>query len=110
MLPFLSRVVLILGTVVVLTTGAYFASGGTGAVGLSDWLVVASFITLVIGTIVGTLLRGIKGPSMETPADTPRQRYLRQFFRAGPFMAAFTAAAVLSFVAAILVDVLFSPK
>lgn len=110
MLAYLSRVGIILGFVVLLTSGAYFASGGSSASGLSDWLVAASFITLLLGTVVGVSLRGARATALQNSADTPRQRYLREFFQAGPFAAAFTTAAIACFLAAILVDVLFSPK
>ncbi len=104
---FLLRIVIIVGVVTLLTAGAYFASGGTSARGLSDWMVYASFFTLAIGTLFGVTRSGTKVPDGGVPDDTDTQRFLREFFRAGPFAIAVTLSGIACFLVAILVEQLF---
>lgn len=101
------RIVIIVGVVSLLTTGAYFASGGTSARGLSDWMVYASFFTLALGTLIGVTRSGTRVPDGGVPDDTDTQKFLREFFRASPFAVAVALAGIACFLVAVLVDELF---
>lgn len=70
-------------------------------------MVYASFLTLAVGTLFGIARSGTKVPPGGVESDTELQRYLREFFRAGPFAIAFTLAGFTCFIVAILVDGLF---
>ena len=107
---FLLRTAIIVIFVSLVTGAAYLLSGGQTKVGLSDWLVVASFVTLTIGTFAGIFRLGYKGNINEEAASGEMgafERVVKEFFRAGPFGGALTLAGPLCFVVEMLVDILF---
>ena len=96
--------------VTVITAAVYFLNGGTTNVGLSDWMVYASFFTLTTGTLFGIFRVGYKGNIEEEAAMAEMgvyERAIKVFFKVGPFSVGVTLAGVLCFLVGVLVDVLF---
>jgi hypothetical protein len=110
LLEFLFRISILVILVTVITTAAYFLNGGTTKVGLSDWMVYASFFTLTAGTFCGIFRVGYKGDIAEEAAIAEMgmfERLLKVFFKVGSFGWGLALAGVLCFLVGVLVDVLF---
>jgi hypothetical protein len=101
---------LVIAVVVVLVTGIIYAVyGGQTASGLSDWLVIASFLTLSLGTLVGVGNLGYKRTPVSAgePPEGRFEHLVKDLFLAGPFGISLALAGPLCFGAAVLVDLLF---
>ena len=106
----LMRIIVTVIVVSLITAAAYWISGGRTKVGLSDWLVYASFFTLTAGTLMGIFRVGYRGNLEEEAASAGMgvfERSLKEFFQAGPFGVMVTLAGLVCFLVGVLVDVLF---
>ena len=110
LLYLLIRTAVSLALISLVTAAIYLLSGGQSKQGLSDWMVIASFITLSAGTFSGIFHIGYKGNIEEEAASAKMggfERSIKEFFRVGPFAVALTLAGLLCFLVGVMVDVLF---
>jgi hypothetical protein len=109
LVQFFIRTTITLALISLGTAAVYLLSGGQTRRGLSDWMVIASFITLTAGTFSGIFRVGYKGNIEEEAAVAHMGAFehaVKEYFRAGPFAVALTMAGLLCFLVGVLVDVL----